>query len=202
METLLTECGIAHKLTPTTSESIRVSLQWQQPGLLRRMLNGYVDLDLGCYYQLANGEKNLIDCLQFSGDKGGSRHDATRQGCYDASPFIWHSGDADGNADSSVEELLINPKGLAEISRLMIYAYIFEGPARWRAVNPTLRISVPGCDDVVIKVEPEPGKRFIALAGIKTEPDGSIVIENLGTSHDGHADCDRAYGWGFAYRGK
>ena len=39
-----------------------------------------VALDLGCFYEMRDGKKMLIDGLQFSHGRGGDRHHATRQG--------------------------------------------------------------------------------------------------------------------------
>lgn len=201
MEKLLSDTSPAQRVAVTSHESIRVMLKWKRPGVFGRMFNGYVDLDLGCYYELASGERRLIDCLQFRGGQGGDRNEPTKQGCYSSSPYIWHSGDVPGSDAISIEELIINPAGLGELKKFMVYAYIFEGPTRWAAVEPELRICVPGSDDVIIKIAPEKGKRFVAVAGITAIGNKAIDIELLNTSHDGHADCDREYGWGFSYHG-
>lgn len=53
-------------------KEILVNLNWSQnikkKGFLQNIFgkNSDIDLDLGCYYELTNGERMIIDGLQFS----------------------------------------------------------------------------------------------------------------------------------------
>lgn len=189
----LTRNGESARLNAAGSGEIKVTLTWKRTGLLGRILRGAVDLDLGCYYRLRSGEHGLIDCLQF-GEDGGPADRPTPQGCLTQAPWIWHTGDNLGLDRENEEVLIINTEGLAEIERLLVYCYIYDGPAAWDKIDTTLTISA-GDDAVAIPVTNAGDHRFIALVEI----DSVLNIRRLGTPHAGHADCDTAYGWGFEY---
>ena len=189
---MLTNPGDTAKLAVADAKEIRVSLTWKRPGFLGRIMSGAVDLDLGCFYRLRSGRKNLIDCLQF-GNAGGPADTPTRQGCLVAEPWIWHTGDAPGEKQSNEEALIINPAGLSDIESVMIYCYIFDGPAMWDKIDAKLTIRAGNV--IEIPITPAADSRFIALAEIT--PD--LCVKLLGTSHKGHADCDATYNWDFDY---
>ena len=159
-----------------------------------------IDLDLGCFYELRNGNKMLIDGLQFSHGRGGARNQVTRQGCYTQAPYIWHQGDDRGGGADSGETILVNPKGISEIRRITVYTFIYDGVAKWAQTNAVVRISVPGNEDVIVRMgEQDTKKRFCAIASIEIGDDNSMTVKKLVTFHDSHSDCDKAYGWGFKY---
>lgn len=179
---------------------IKINLNWSKGGLLSRFLNGAVDLDLGCFYELNDGKKRLIDGLQFSHGRGGSRNLQTRQGCYTMEPYIWHMGDDRGGGASSGENILINPAGVPYIKRVIIYTFIFEGVAKWSETNAVVKVSVPGNEDVIVEMGQQySSKRFCAIAELDFDKN-SISVKKLVTFHDSHSDCDKAYGWGFNYK--
>ncbi len=180
---------------------IKIHLDWSKGGFLKKLFGGSsVDLDLGCFYELKDGSKMLIDGLQFSHGRGGGKDQVTRQGCYTQKPFIWHTGDDRGNGSESGETILINPDGAAEIKRIVVYTFIFEGAAQWAQTDAVVNVSVPGHDDIIVKMgEQDSNKRFCAIASIEIGDDNSLEVQKLITFHDNHSDCDRRYGWGFNY---
>lgn len=190
------------------ADEIRILLSWTKDtdaGFFQRMLGGdKVDLDLGCYYELRNGSRTLIDCLQFAADAPASRSESSRQGCYDQEPYIWHTGDNLGrdNEEEHVEEIIVNPIGLQQIRCITVYAYIFDGPASWDAFGAKVTLRIPGCEDIAVTLEGDGSKnRFCAAMHIDIDEDGSsIKVSKLGTLHLGHSDCDQAYGWGLRFR--
>ena len=142
----------------------------------------------------------LIDGLQFSHGRGGNRHHQTRQGCYDNAPYIWHQGDDRGGGSSSGETILVNPNGVSQIKRIIVYTFIYEGVAKWSETNAVVTVKVPGCDDVVVEMgQKYSNKKFCAIAQLDFGTDSSITVKKLVTFHNSHSDCDRVYGWGFNY---
>ncbi len=87
MAIILDKSGDKHRINlekgiPLTGE-IKINLDWSKGGLMKRVFGGGdIDLDLGCFYELREGKKMLIDGLQFSHGRGGDRNHQTRQGCY------------------------------------------------------------------------------------------------------------------------
>ena len=205
MAIVLEKHGDKHRidLTKTTANiqgEIKINLDWSKGGFLKQMFGKPVDLDLGCFYELRDGKRKLIDGLQFSHGRGGNRNQQTNQGCYTLPPYIWHKGDDRGGSSESGETILVNPAGISNIKRITIYTFIYEGAAKWSDTNAVVKVSVPGCDDVIVKMgQQSSNKRFCAIAAINIGTDNSMEVEKLVTFHDGHRDCDLQYGWGFNY---
>lgn len=200
----LRKSGDRHRInlekTTTAPGEIKINLDWSKGGFLKKLMGGAIDLDLGCFYELKDGTKLLIDGLQFSHGRGGSRDRVTRQGCYTQKPYIWHKGDDRGGGSESGETILVNPAGVSEIRRIIVYTFIFEGVARWSQTDAVVKVSVPGCEDVIVKMgEQNSNKRFCAIASIEIGDDNTMEVQKLVTFHDSHSDCDRQYGWGFDY---
>lgn len=206
MAIILEKGGDSHRINlekpsgkPLTGEII-INLDWNKGGFFKNLFGNAVDLDLGCFYELRDGKKMLIDGLQFSHGRGGDRHHQTRQGCYDNAPYIWHQGDDRGGGSSSGETILVNPNGVSQIKRIIVYTFIYEGVAKWSETNAVVTVKVPGCDDVVVEMgQKYSNKKFCAIAQLDFGTDSSITVKKLVTFHNSHSDCDRAYGWGFKY---
>ncbi|WP_301230509.1 stress protein [Phocaeicola sartorii] len=205
MAIILEKSGDKHridltKVGRTIIGEIKINLDWSKGGLLKQMFGKPIDLDLGCFYELRDGKKMLLDGLQFSHGRGGNRDQQTRQGCYTKTPFIWHKGDDRGGSSESGETILVNPIGIPNIKRIIVYTFIFEGVAKWADTNAIVKVSVPGCEDVVVQMGKQSSmKRFCAIASIEVNTDNSIEVQKLVTFHDSHSDCDKQYGWGFNY---
>ena len=198
--------SLAITLPDNINGEIKIRLTWTKDtnaGFMQRILGGdCVDLDLGCYYELSNGNRTLIDCLQFVADAPASRSEQSKQGCYDLEPYIWHTGDNRGRDKDHAEVLLVNPAGLGCIENITVYAYIFDGPASWDAFGAKVSLIIPGCEEVEVRLEGDGTKnRFCAAMRIDVSADRkSVTATKLGTLHLGHSDCDEAYGWGLRYR--
>lgn len=202
MAIILEKGGDTHRINLEKTDSfkgeIKINLDWSKGGLFSKFLNGAIDLDLGCFYELKNGKKMLIDGLQFSKGRGGARNQQTNQGCYTMEPFIWHMGD-DRGGSSSGENILVNPSGVSQIKRIVVYTFIFEGVAKWSQTNAVVKVSVPGNEDVIVEMGKQSSdKRFCAIAELDFNGN-SIDVKKLVTFHDNHSSCDRTYGWGFNY---
>lgn len=190
------------KASPGAGQEIEIRLTWKKRGFFKRVFGGDVDIDLGCYYQLADGKSHLIDALQFSGG-GGPRDVPSRQGCFTAPPYIWHAGNNLGTEAVSAESLIVNAAHLDSIRRLVVYAFVFEGKAKWGEVNVELSVTVPGCEPYRMSLgRIKADKRFCTLAEINVEKDGTLAVKECVDFFDGHADCDSYFGWGFKYRDK
>ena len=183
MAIVLEKSGDQHRINlekgcSSFSGEIIINLDWSKGGFLKQMFGNPVDLDLGCFYELRDGSKMLIDGLQFSRNRGGNRHQVTRQGCYDQKPFIWHQGDDRGGGSSSGETILVNPKGVNDIKRIVVYTFIFEGVAKWAETNAVVKVKVPGNEDIIVDIA------FYNTGGIRT----SFIVE------DGEMEKDITYG--------
>ncbi len=204
MAIVLEKSGDKHRINldkaKRTTGEIKINLDWSKGGFLKRMFGGDIDLDLGCFYETRDGLKALIDGVQFSHGRGGRRDQQTRQGCYTQAPYIWHMGDDRGGAAESGETILVNPQGISQIKRIVVYTFIYDGVAKWADTNAVVKVSVPGYEDVIVKMGQQSSlRKFCAIASIEIGSDNSMTVQKLVTFHDGHSDCDRRYGWGFNY---
>jgi tellurite resistance protein TerA len=194
------------------SKEITINLNWTQEkkvekpsgffGSLSKMFASTdgIDLDLGCFYELRNGTKMVIDGLQFSNGKGGIRSALSNQGRYTGQPWIWHSGD-DRSGTGDGENILLNPTGVKDLKRLTIYCFIYKGVANWAQTNTIASIKVPGNPDIVVEMGQQINKEMMcALAEINFEGSDEINVKKLVTFHNGHAECDRAYNWGLQWK--
>jgi tellurite resistance protein TerA len=188
-----------------SSKEIVINLNWTQDsgkkGFLSNIFSGSkaIDLDLGCFYSLKDGQKTVIDGIQFSHGQGGPKERSTKQGKYTGVPWIWHTGD-DRTGSGNGENILVNPAGIHEIHRIIVYAFIYEGVAKWDETNAVVTIKVPNNPDIVVEM----GKlnsphKFCAIAEILFGSDSTITVKKLVTFHGGHSDCDRTYQWGMKW---
>lgn len=196
MAIVLEKNGDKHRINlekgSSTSGEIVINLDWNQSGA------NPMDLDLGCFYELQNGSKRLIDGLQFSRGRGGARDQITNQGSYTQLPYIWHTGD--DRVGGSGETILVNPQGVNLIKRMTIYTFIFEGAAKWSDTNAQVTVKIPGQEDVVVKMGQQSSQqRFCAIAEMEFAGDNSITVKKLMTFHNRHSECDSMYHWGFKY---
>jgi len=202
--------GDSHKIDLTkrgdnTSKEIIINLNWSQEkqSAWSKLWSGdkSIDLDLGVWYELRDGDKSCIDGLQFARGQGGSKNQRTRQGCYIQKPWIWHSGDDRSGASAEGENMLINPQGVTDLKRLTVYCFIYEGAAKWAETNAVVTIKVPGNPDIVVEMGKQySSQTFCAIAEILFGEDNSMTVRKLVTFHNGHSDCDKAYNWGMQWR--
>ncbi|MGJ1405531.1 stress protein [Sphingobacterium siyangense] len=192
---------LSKKGNPITQE-ININLNWSKgtkKGIFGSLFSKDIDLDLGCFYELNNGEKTVIDGLQFSGGKGGTKDRLTRQGRYVAEPWIWHTGDDRGSSSGSGENIIVNPAGLKDLKRMVIYCFIYEGAARWQETNGVVTVKVPGNAEIEVQMGAQSShSKFCAIAEILFSQN-SITVRKLVTFHNSHGDCDKAYRWGMQW---
>ena len=204
---VLEKTGDSHRidLSKAPDQNIVINLNWTQQkktGLIANLFGGKkeIDLDLGCFYELRNGQASLIDGLQFSHNRGGARNQVTRQGCYTQRPWIWHCGDDRGGSSASGENILVNPQGISDIRRMTIYCFIYEGVARWDESDAVVTVKVPNQPDIVVEMGKQySSKGFCAIAEIEFGENRQMIVRKAVTFHDSHKDCDRYYDWGFEY---
>jgi tellurite resistance protein TerA len=190
-----------------SSKEIVINLNWSQEaekkGIFSSLFGGNkaIDLDLGCFYQLSDGQKTVIDGLQFAQNQGGPKDRLTRQGRYTGIPWIWHTGDDRGTAAGSGENILVNPAGINDLKRIIIYTFIYEGAAKWAETNAVVTLKVANNPDIVVEMGKQySSQKFCAIAEILFDSQSNITVKKLITFHDGHGECDKAYKWGMTWQ--
>lgn len=119
---------------------------------MKSIFIGDEDLDLGIYYEMKDGTKSLIDPVQFN-KRGGAQNMQTKQGCFTQFPYVWHQGDDRGATETSSERIYVNPKGLKDIKKLYVYAFIWRGVPHWYKTDAKLEIKVGGQSCVLVNLD-------------------------------------------------
>jgi tellurite resistance protein TerA len=147
-----------------------------------------VDLDIGCLYELADGTRGAIQAF---GEKFGS---------FSKPPYMQLSGDErTGNADGHDEFILVNGKHWNEIKRVLVYIYIYDGAPRWSEINPQIILDVPGEDDLIVTLGAHDDALALCAVGGLESVRGGIKLTNYTEYFPGHAEMDRAFGFGLEW---
>lgn len=193
--------GQAINLTKNTNQSIGeilVNLNWNQQsgaksgGFFASLLNksNNVDLDLGCLYEMKNGDKG---CVQALGKSFGSLNQL---------PYVQLDADDRTGAVTGGENLRINGNKISEIKRILVYAFIYEGVANWSQADAVVTLNYPAGPSIEVKMdEHRNGKIMCAIAMIENVNNETFKVERLVEYFSGHQDMDRAYGWGMRWSG-
>lgn len=186
-------------------EYIRIGAAWQnihdngkKPGFFKKILGGApkgpkgVDLDLGCLYELENGKRGSIQAFgEFFGD-------------YENEPFMKLShddrtGDDDDDDDGEDEIIMLNGSKWAQIKRLLVYLYIYDGAAHWAQIQPQIQIRVPGEKPMIVNLHTYKSELpLCAVAGLENVR-GGVRLTNYTEYYPGHAEMDRAFGFGLEW---
>jgi tellurite resistance protein TerA len=162
---------------------IRVNLNWNQaalpidppkkPGFLQKMLGSRsprsasgIDLDLGCFFQLANGSSGGVQAL---GNSWGS---------FDAPPFIHLEGDDRSGSNIDGENLTINGDRFDQIKRILIFTFIYEGAPNWATTNGVVTIEMPGQAAVEVRLDNGTQASMCAIAMIENNG-GNLQVTKL-----------------------
>lgn len=153
--------------------------------IFKKALHVGVDLDLGCLYELEDGKRG---CLQAFGKKFGALSEP---------PYIKLSGDdRTGDARGVDESMLIKGENWPHIKKMLVYIYIYKGAPNWAAVNPRIKINVPGEEDLVVSLSSHKKRLALCAIGGLENVRGGIKLTNYTEYFPGHAEMDRAFGYG------
>ncbi|WP_280263525.1 TerD family protein [Nocardia abscessus] len=170
-----------------TSGIMRVNLSWTSPASEGSAL----DLDLCCFWELADGRKGDIRPV---GDFGS----------LERPPFIRLDADDRSGTGAAGENLEIDLGHAAEFRRILVFATLYDGAADFRGVRataalypagaPPIELTVDGCTD---------GSRDVVLvlientgADLVVRREGRFVSPPPNRPRWGVTEVDKAYTWG------
>ncbi|MEV6430973.1 TerD family protein [Nocardia sp. NPDC051463] len=183
--------------------TMRVNLNWtisaapSGGGLFgRNRGGGTLDLDLSCFFELADGRIGSVRALDRS------------FGALDRPPFIRLDQDDRTGTSSTGENLDINLDFTAQFRRILVFASIYEGATDFRGVQATatlypvnsapIEMTMDGCTD---------NSRDVVLAHIENlngefvvRRDGTFVRPPGGRPGSGIREIAQMYGWGFQFQ--
>lgn len=147
-----------------------------------------VDLDLGCLYELQDGERGAIQAF---GDLFGD---------YSKSPYIHLSGDErTGESEGDDEYMSVNGQKWPDIKRILFYTYIYDGAPNWAALKPQIQILVPNERPMVVVPNVNHSELGLCVIGGMENVRNGIKITNYTEYFPGHAEMDRAFGFGLEW---
>lgn len=168
---------------------IKVNLNWtkRQSGGGFFSRNTSIDLDVGCLYQLLDGSKGVVQAL---GNCFGELHYA---------PYIQLKGDDRTGAVSDGEWLHINGKHWADIRRILVFAFIYDGAPNWRATDGVVTIHIPKQPSIEVRLNEEGGRLGMCAIAVLENVGGSVKVSRRVDFHTGHSAMDKAYDWGMRW---
>lgn len=178
---------------------IKINLNWNKSGapaaaaktgffakLLPTSTKG-IDLDLGCLYELQNGDRSIVQAL------------GNMFGDFNRAPFIQLSGDDRTGAVSDGEWMRINGQHWAQVKRVIIYAFIYEGVPNWAATDAVITIYVPNQPPIEIALtEGDSGKSLCGVVLLENRG-GSIHVSREVRYFTSQKPLDEHYGWGLRW---
>ncbi len=183
-------------LNKSGNQPFHVNLNWdahgkatKPSGFLGRLLapasSSGADLDLGCMYELQDGDKGVIQAI------GG------RMGLRGQPPYIYLDQDDRSGASSNGENLYLERPDL--IKRVLIFAFIYEGVGNFGDVGGRLSFTDPQGNDVRMQLSNPAALPFCAVALLETRGHELSITKEERYFAD-HEKCDHAYGFGFSWK--
>ncbi|MCI8298762.1 MAG: Tellurium resistance [Lachnospiraceae bacterium] len=174
---------------------ILVNLNWNarpvKQGFLSSLFSGNqgIDLDLGCLFELKNGQKGAIQALGNS------------FGTLNQPPYIALDGDDRTGAAEAGENLRINGNKLSEFKRILVYTFIYEGVANWKQADAVVTIKYPGAEDIIVKMDSYNSSDIMCgLALFENQNDQTFSVEKIIQFYQGHQALDQAFHWGMKWK--
>lgn len=148
-----------------------------------------IDLDLGCLFELKSGQKGVVQAL---GNAFGSLQ---------RPPYIALDGDDRTGAVTTGENLRIDGNKIAEIQRILVYTFIYEGVANWKQADAVVTIKYPGAEDLVVKMDTyDSPYGMCGLALLENVNDETFSVEKLVQFFPSHRELDAAHNWGLRWQ--
>jgi tellurite resistance protein TerA len=183
-----TRSSISLEKTAAGFGEIKVNLNWNKGstgGFFKRSQS--VDLDVGCLYELQDGEKGVVQAL------GRSFGSLTRE------PFIQLMGDDRTGSVAGGEWLHINGAKWSEVRRILVFAFIYEGAPNWRETDGVVTIFIPGQPEIEVRLNEEGGREPMCAIAMLENVNGAVKVSRRVDFHRGHRVMDQAYGWGMSW---
>ena len=178
------------KKTHANHGEILINLNWTtRPETVKRGFFGgarsnTIDLDLGCLFELKDGNKSVVQAL------------GNTFGDYSNSPYIALDADDRTGTRTEGENLRINGQHWDAIQRVLVYAFIYEGTPNWAEANALITLKTPGQPDIEIRLDSARNNLPMCAIAMLENQGGSVRITKLVDYYRGHIDVDKAHHWG------
>lgn len=184
---------------PEGFEDIKIGAAWDNQSrpdtsfigkLFKKTKPVNIDLDLGILYEMKDGTRGAVQAF------------GELMGNYNEPPYLSLSGDErTGDSEGDDEFVHMNGKHWPDFKRILIYVYIYQGALDWAMVKPQIHIRIPGQTPMVVTLSSHhKDLGLCAIAGIENIRNG-MVVTNYTEYFPGHAEMDRAFGYGIEWEG-
>jgi tellurite resistance protein TerA len=180
-----------------TGGQLRVNLQWSsgaepaKKGLFGKLMGtgSGIDLDLACLWEFTDGSKGVVQAL-------GNAFQAPYQGA----PIIRLDGDDRSGSNAGGENMFIDLSRVAEIKRILVFAFIYEGASNWAAADGVVTLFPASGPEIEVRLdEADSGSPTCVIALLENSGGELTVRREVRYIRGGQADVDRAYGWGMEW---
>jgi uncharacterized protein involved in tellurium resistance len=146
-----------------------------------------VDLDLGCLYELSTGQRGAVQAL------------GERFGNFENAPYIKLDTD-DRLGTGSGENLFINLGHAAQLRRVLVFAYIYNGARAFDRAEAVVTLFPASGAAIEIALDEQGDKaRSCAVALIQNEGGELVVRREVRYVEGFQAELDRLYGFGMRW---
>lgn len=188
---VLTKAKPAVSLAKEGGGVLRVNLNWDAQsaparGLFRRAAP-QIDLDLGCLYEYTDGSKGAVQAL------GGGLTDRHGLG---GAPIARLDGDDRSGSNSDGENLFIDLSRRASITRILVFAFIYEGVPNWASANGVVTIHPVTGPVVEVRLDEAQAGRSMCGVALLENTGGDLSVRREVKYVQGHRQLDEAFGWG------
>lgn len=182
------EGGFKYIVIGAMWENVEVKKSGLLGKLVKKAAKVGVDLDVGCFYEMEDGTRG---CLQAFGKKFGH---------FDKPPYMTLSGDErTGDKHGYDEHILVNGAHWDKIKRILVYFYIYDGAPNWAQIAPKIILDVPGEEDLAVTLDVHNDALCVCAVGGIENVRGGIKLTNHTEYFPGHAEMDRAFGFGLEW---
>jgi tellurite resistance protein TerA len=127
--------------------------------------NGAVDLDLGVLFEMRDGTRG---CIQALGSSFGS---------FEREPFIELSGDDRTGAVAAGETIRVNGRHFDKLSRLAVFALIYDGVPNWQQTDGIVRMNIPGQPEIEVRMDEGQNNRRLCGIALIDNVNGSLQMQ-------------------------
>jgi len=177
------------KLSNSKNFTVQVNLDWEEleqksTGLFAGLWGGNqsADLDLGCMYELKNGEKGVIQPV------GGNFGSKT------TSPYIFLDQDDRTGATAGENMYIFRPD---LIKRVMFFAMIYQGAPDFKSVKGRMLFKIDNKEEVFFELDNPDSNRSFCAAAVINNINSPVVITKEERYFTGHKAADQHYKFGF-----
>jgi tellurite resistance protein TerA len=175
---------------------LHVNLNWSSTparpsgGFLRKLLGASdgIDLDLAALYELRDGRKGVVQAL---GNSFGS---------FEEPPYLMLDADDRTGAAVGGENIFVNLAKAAEIKRILIFTFIYEGVPSFDQARAIVTLTPAQGAPIEVRLDDHAGgARMCAIALLSNDGHGDFTVGREVRYCNGHRELDALYHWGLSW---